>query len=50
MPSNARDEPSIHPSHDYEGTSASSELTDKTTSVTAEVNSDRGDILIRGFW
>lgn len=35
---------------DSEGISVSSKLTEKTTGVTAEVNSDLGDIMIRGFW
>ena len=50
MPSNVRDEPLIHPSRDSDGVSATRKLTDKNSGVTAEVNSDRGDILIGGFW
>ena len=50
VPSNVRDEPLIHPSRDLDGVSATRKLTDKNSGVTAEVNSDRGDILIGGFW
>ena len=50
MPSNVRDEPLIHPCRDSDGVSMNSKLTDRDSGVTAEVNSDRGDILIRGFW
>ena len=50
MTSNVRDEPLIHPSRDSDGVSATRKLTDKNSGVTAEVNSDRGDILIGGFW
>ena len=49
-PSNVRDEPLIHPSRNSDGVSANRKLTDKNSGVTAEVNSDRGDILIGGFW
>ena len=50
MTSNVRDEPLIHPSRDSDGVSATRKLTDKNSGVTAEVNSDRGVILIGGFW
>ena len=50
MPSNVRDEPLIRPCRDSDGVSMNIKLTDRNSGVTAEVNSDRGDILIRGFW
>ena len=43
QPSNARDEPLIHPCCD------TAELRDSTSGIQMEVQ-DRGDLLVRGFW
>ena len=50
MPSNVRDEYLIYPCHDLKGISTYRLLIDKNSSVTVEVNSNCGDVLIRGFW
>lgn len=49
MPSNSRDEPLIHPCCDTDGVSMNRKLADRNSGVIAEVNSDRGNILMRGF-
>ena len=50
LPSNVRDEPIINPCRDSDAEKSTDKMHDSQTGLTAELNSDRGDILIRGFW
>ena len=50
QPSNIHNEPHINPCRDNGGTDDSSRLTESQTGVQCELNGDRGDLLIRGFW
>ena len=49
MPSNDRNEPMIHPCHDFESDSNASKLCDAKPGLTAEVISERGDMLADCF-
>ena len=50
QPSNVRDELHINPCRDNGGKDESKNLTEFQTGIRCVINSDRGDILIRGFW
>ena len=47
--SNIRDEPEINPCRDIRKKDESGKLSELDTRVECEVNSDRGDLLVRGF-
>ena len=49
QPSNVRDEPHINPCRDNGGKDESKTLTESQTEIQCEINSDRGDFLIRDF-
>ena len=48
-PSNVRDEPLINPCRGQEK-ERTTNMQDAKTGLIAEINSERGDVLIRGFW
>ena len=49
-PSNVRDEPQINPCRDAGRRDESGKLIVPNTGVKCEINSDRGDLLVHGFW
>jgi len=49
-PSNVRDEPQINPCHDTRRKDERGKLIEPNTGVECEINSDRGDLLVHGFW
>ena len=50
MSSNVRDEPLTHPCCGPDTELRPNLMHNESTGLTAEVNSDRGDTLVRGFW
>ena len=50
QPSNIRDESLINPCRDIRRKDENTKLIESTSGIVAELNSDRGDLLIRGFW
>ena len=50
QPSNVRDEPQINPCHAIGGKDESNGETLIESNSGTEINTDRGDLLIRGFW
>ena len=49
-PSNVRDEPQINPCRDIGRKDENGKMIEPDTGVEYEINSDRGDLLVRGFW
>ena len=49
-PSNVRDEPLINPCRDARRRDESGKIIEPNTGVECEINSTRGDLLVRGFW
>ena len=50
QPSNAPDEPHINPCRDIGGKDDINKLVGPQTGIEYELEADRGDLLIRGFW
>ena len=50
QPTNVRDEPIINPCRDLNGLNPNQKLTEPSTGLEAELNTNRGDLLMRGFW
>ena len=50
QPSNVRDELLINPCRDIGRKDENTKLIESTSGIVAKLNSDRGDLLIRGFW
>ena len=50
MPSNTRDEPLIHHSRGSKTEIHANQTNSMSTGLAAEINSDRGEVLVRGFW
>ena len=50
QPSNVRDEPHINPCRDIGGKDDGNKLVEPHTGIECELEADRGDLLIRGFW
>ena len=50
QPSNVRDELHITPCRDIGGKDVVNKLVEPQTGIECELEADRGDLLIRGFW
>ena len=50
QPTNARDKPIMNPCRELDGLNPNQNLIELSTSLEAELNTNRRDLLMRGFW